>query len=57
MEFKDLKIGETYVHGNIIFIKKNISTGMTFSGIPFFMNPYDKVEIYTEEKYENEPNP
>jgi hypothetical protein len=53
MEFKDLKIGEMYTHNYYVFTKQSESNGVTPGGIPFFMNPNDKVELYKEEKHDS----
>jgi len=52
MEFKDLKINQVYVYKGLILTKKDSFTGTTISGIPFFMNQNDLVEIYDEEKHD-----
>jgi hypothetical protein len=52
MEFKDLKINQVYVHKGLILTKKDSFTETTISGIPFYMNQNDLVEIYDEEKHD-----
>jgi hypothetical protein len=53
MEFKDIKIGETYIHNHYVFTKKSESNGVTPGGIPFFMKPDDKVELYNEVNHDD----
>lgn len=55
MEFSEIKIGEAFIHKALVLTKKDSFTGLTLSGIPFFMEPNDIVEIYNEEGYENKP--
>lgn len=43
MKFKEIKIGEAFIHKALV---------LTLSGIPFFMKPNDIVEIYDEERHD-----
>ena len=51
MKFKEIKIGEAFIHKALVLTKKDSFTGLTLSGISFFMRPNDLVEIYDEEKH------
>ena len=51
MEFREIKIGEAFIHKALVLTKKDSFTGLTLSGISFFMRPNDLVEIYDEEKH------
>lgn len=53
MEFREIKIGEAFIHKALVLTKKDSYTGLTLSGIPFFMRPNDLVEIYDEEKHDS----
>lgn len=53
MEFREIKIGEAFIHKALVLTKKDSFTGLTLSGISFFMRPNDLVEIYDEEKHDS----